>query len=468
MDVMHRATRPLNTIIIAGCGSHFRSVYLRVLERHSARLTIALAIDLQCEESRVLETFSESAIKPRSYLFLPDRLRNDITREDLHAALAGFPLSGRADGLLLCTEPKAHKAYLLWALGARIAVFTDKPITAFRNCDSFDSLLTDYELICAESKKTGTKVVVSCERRKHAGYSHVERFLRSFIEEQRVPITYVNAHFAGGIWVMPWEFAILENHPLKYGYGVLLHSGYHYIDLVSRLAELNCVLRDVDLERPTVRVNPAFPHDMDDALGQTVFDRLLPEQRRSEMARCLDRSSLMGYGEIDISMIGSYRAAGLKCLDFSLQLLSTSVSSRVDVGRRTGREPTAGRMRQEEILIHLGNLCTISIHSSPFAPLCQSARHDDFNITIACNPRVAKGRPLITVDRAELSRLNESLRDTDIMNVVARRSLVEDFINGLPSESEIGSHRATLVLLTEVFREMEREKERSRAGAANG
>ena len=37
---------------------------------------------------------------------------------------------------------------------------------------------------------------------------------------------------------MPHDL-LKENHPYKYGYGKLFHSGYHFIDLLSDLIKIN-------------------------------------------------------------------------------------------------------------------------------------------------------------------------------------------------------------------------------------
>ena len=38
--------------------------------------------------------------------------------------------------------------------------------------------------------------------------------------------------------MMPHDYDI-ENHPYKYGYGKLFHSGYHFIDLLAEFVKLN-------------------------------------------------------------------------------------------------------------------------------------------------------------------------------------------------------------------------------------
>jgi hypothetical protein len=69
---------------------------------------------------------------------------------------------------------------------------------------------------------------MSCERRMHQGFIFVKNYLSDLINRYRVPISYINIQFGGGVWLMPDEFN-RKNHPYKYGYGTIFHSGYHYL-----------------------------------------------------------------------------------------------------------------------------------------------------------------------------------------------------------------------------------------------
>lgn len=450
--------KTVRKVIVVGCGAHFFSVYLKVLEEYSAKVELVLAVDLECEQARVQQTFAKAAVAPKAYLFLPERLRVQPPLHELRTAFSARPEASDTDAVLICCEPKAHKSFALWAVDAGLAVFMDKPISAFADYQSVDSLETDFREILAASQERSARVVISCERRMHHGYRYIEEFIRQFIRHYRVPITYVNVHFGGGVWVMPWEFEHLENHPLKYGYGVLLHSGYHYVDLVARFAEMNCAIRDVSLHLPKVHVNASFPEDVFDAIGDQIYERVFVKPEIHEAVTKVERSRLRRFGEVDFSAIGSYRAAGKKCMDFSLQLIGTSVAARDNPARLSGRLPTGGRMRQEQVLIHLGNFCSISIHSSPYTNIDPHGPADEFNITIAMNPRIARETRVLRIDRAQLSQMYQDLPRNAVLNVFARKKLLRAFLDGDESFSELPSHRHSVVLLTELYRELRRSR----------
>lgn len=449
------STKPATRLIVVGCGPHFKQLYLAVLARYAENLKIVLAIDLQCEERRVREAFSRSRAGPSAYLFLPDSWRVNPQLVELRAALASRPEAATADAMLICTEPKARKCFILWALDNGIPVFMDKPVTAFRTYDDVESLQTDFAEILELRRRAGVRVVVSCERRMHIGYLYLESFLRQFIERQKVPITFANIHFGGGLWMMPSEYPVVENHPFKYGYGVLLHSGYHYVDLVARLAQLNCSIRDVALELPRVRVNASFPRDVLDAVGGDVYGLFTRDGGPRDIA-ANNTASLERFGEVDISAQGSYLAGGRKCFDFSLQLISTTVSARTDDSRRPGAGQTVGRMRQEQVVIHVGHLCSISVQSSSFGKIDPTSEGDDFNITIAMSPLSTAGPRVLRLDRKALSRLSGIPEDARL-NVLARQNMLRAFLAGRDARSELASHGPSIRLLTEIFSQVRRD-----------
>src|SRR6185503_10568513 len=51
----------------------------------------------------------------------------------------------------------------------------------------------------------------------------------------------IEVSYSDGEWRLPWEFH-RENHPHHRGYGMLHHSGYHFVDLIARLTALNDTL----------------------------------------------------------------------------------------------------------------------------------------------------------------------------------------------------------------------------------
>src|SRR5690242_3744973 len=103
-------------LIVIGCGPHFFDRYLSVLEEHTEQLDLVLAMDLECAEARVRAGFANRVQRPKRFLFLPDAWRVPPDVSELGRRLGAVAQDAQADAVLICTEPKAHKAFALWAL----------------------------------------------------------------------------------------------------------------------------------------------------------------------------------------------------------------------------------------------------------------------------------------------------------------------------------------------------------------
>src|SRR5712691_1341689 len=238
-----------------------------------------------------------------------------------------------------------------------------KPISAFTSFQRRHQLYADYVTLAALQETSRSRIVIACERRIHPGYKYFFSFLTDFMAKYRTPITSINVHFGAGNLVTQPEYESKENHPFKYGYGVLLHSGYHYIDLVARTAAMNRTLDADSNPSPVVR---------------TLFSRTLSMIDLPRTASCWHHdpsadcrppsfgepgSHCSEPGEVDVLASGYY--PGVIPLLFSMQLLGNTVSARQDF-RTTDGVVIPNRVRQESVLVHLGNWCSLNVSSCDY------------------------------------------------------------------------------------------------------
>ena len=66
----------------------------------------------------------------------------------------------------------------------------------------------------------------------------VKKELQKIVDKYQMPITNIEIFHSDGAWEFPHDMD-KENHPYKYGYGKLFHSGYHFIDLLSDFIKIN-------------------------------------------------------------------------------------------------------------------------------------------------------------------------------------------------------------------------------------
>jgi len=398
------------TIIIIGCGIHYREKYHAVLEKRGVE--IALLVDLKANKEIIRAFFEGRQLQPKHFLFLDNAYRNTLSVEQIEAWVAGLDLS-RVDGVLISTEPKVRKPYVIWAAQHGWDLFMDKPVTAFSSLDQISILESDTEEMISAVHKHQVRAVVSCERRAHLGYVWLKNYMNQLILQEQAPLTGIDIHFSGGVWKTPSEYLHDENHPFSYGYGILLHSGYHYIDLLVCLLALN---------------DPLFP---------------LTKYSLSTMAS----KPFEGSGETDFLMIGqAFSQTTVKTL-FSVKLFGTSVSTRRSKETNAKLE---GRVRQEKITLHFGHLSSIHLSSIAYKKLIPQ-EIEDFTITVMSSPILKKQHPLITLDRKDFSQIFLQLPLTASMNTFARQWQLEEFLEGRDGNSPLSSHRNTVAMLQRIY-----------------
>ncbi|WP_170117388.1 Gfo/Idh/MocA family oxidoreductase [Chitinophaga ginsengisoli] len=454
-------SRKIQHIIVVGCGLHFRERYYSVLQQQ-ADMRISMVIDLEAEEERIRHFFSDKSLTPEQYLFLPDQYRNDLTPEELDKLLCGRIYKKAIDAVIICTEPKAHKAYAIWAVRNNLHVFTDKPLTAFSSRQSSESLLQDFYDISGEIRNEQLNFVVSCERRAHTGYNYVRQFLSDLIRTYRVPITFIDIHFGGGMWNMPDELFYRENHPYKYGYGVMLHSGYHYIDLLFSLMSLNKILYP-DMHASTLHALAISPADHLGMIDQAVYERCLHTDRFSEYFQPDNISRLHDFGETDVTLSGDFKSNGKRISHYCLQLMETSASNRGWHQLPENTYISNGRLRQESVIIHVGPLCSIHISSHSLSKQQSADKTEHFTIEIINNTNVTGHAGYIQLNRKDITDMYPEMPLNKGMNVAARQWQLQNFLQGGDAHSSLSSHREGIAFIDKVYRQLQTNMEYANA-----
>jgi predicted dehydrogenase len=431
------SSQVIRNIILVGCGVHYREKYHAVLEKRGVGIT--LLIDLKANEKIIHTFFGDKQLKPKYFLFLDESYRNAISIACIEALIADMDLS-QVDGALISTEPKVRKPYAIWAAHRGWDLFMDKPITAFLGLDQMDALKSDFEEMLSSVNTHGVRTVVSCERRAHLGYIWLKSYINHLILEERAPLTGIDIHFAGGVWKTPNEYLLDENHPFNYGYGILLHSGYHYVDLLAYLLELNTPL----FSATSYSLNVMVSKPVDQFNRES---RLNGPYREEDFKEC---------GEVDFLMIGQAFKERAVMTNFSMKLFGTSVSARRS--RETSLK-LEGRIRQEKIILHFGHLSSIHLSSIAHRKLSpQEFPVEDFSITIMNSPLLKGQKPLVVLNRTDISQIFPQLPLTASMNSFARQWQLEEFLEGRDGNSPLSSHRSTMEMLHKIYNLLEENK----------
>lgn len=457
--------KEIQNLIVIGAGPHFRERHFKVLQEmrlHGKKIRLILVIDLIDQKNLVIKFFEENQFKSENYLFLPEECRYGIPSPQLDALIKAKINLEEVDGVIISTEPKVHKCFSLWAIQNGLHLFIDKPLTAFCSYEDMDTLFQDYLEIEEALEENKVNFVLSCERRAHAGYAYLKKYIKDIIHSYEIPITFIDIHFGGGKWYMPDEYFYLENHPYKYGYGVLLHSGYHYIDLLVTLLSLNEPIVPYSFDDIFLYSIFSTPYDLSQIIDNKIYRNLFKTNRFETLFKPQYVDQMRHFGEVDFMAIGNVKKNSKIVTNFSIQLLETTASKR-NWHELPENLYFMGRMRQESVIIHIGHLCSIHVKSHPISKLVENNKIEDFSIDIIHNSNLINRDALVQIKRSDLSKFSEDLLETDSMNVKARNSQLIDFLNMRDGSSSLKSHKPTIQLLDAIYGQIKRE----RAGNSN-
>jgi len=369
-------------------------------------------------------------------IYLPNN-SNKIVGEKMISSF--LPSNYSADKAIISSEPQHRSAYYKWCIKNNISVFADKPLTVFKKDGC---VYEDY--IFFEKMMKGSKInfIISCERRSHKGYNYISDYLKKIISKYKVPITHISIHHAGGNCITGNEILKRENHPFKHGYGILYHTGYHYIDLLANLLILNKILLPDFMKKYELNANSIS------SIEQNNIFSNINESSVSKFKKHINNSLNTSYGEYDLTSCGVFYSNGQPVTTISLTLLGNSLSLRKS-SKDNYYKALEGRLRQEKIIIHLGNICSIHINSLPLKKI-NNDKFENFDITILNHTSILNEKSIISLDRNDLSIINKDLPLNQSMNRNSRVWQLKKFLENKKTNSEYETHKESIKLLKKL------------------
>lgn len=457
---------PLKNILFVGLGPHARRIYYPLLEKYAEQydLRVPLLVDLADQRDRIESYLAQHKLQPQEVLYLDTGQRQSQALDaHLLKRLDELVAAGQIDGMILSTEPAAHKPYLLWAVQHDIDVLMDKPITApldpTTDPAAARQIFEDYVEIEQHLRRSRANVIVQCQRRSHAGYQFIRQYLADFVQQYQVPLSFLDIYHADGMWAMPNELFERENHPYKYGYGKLMHSGYHFIDLFAWLTGVNDLVAYKSQDTADLVVRRFRPYDFLHQMDAANYGLLLGSD---EFGSYFDPAMLehaRSMGEIDAYILCQLKRGDVVVTTGSINLQQNSFSRRAWVNLPEDIYKGNGRVRHERMTVQVANLLNIQVHSYQSYEVNKrdvdttGAGHEHhFEIYIFRNSHVVGGEPLEKFDIGEFTEAYHR-GDQSFLghNEQAREVHFLDFLEGRPGASPFFSHRRTNLLLSHIY-----------------
>jgi hypothetical protein len=464
----------MKNVAIIGLGPHARRIYYPYLERryetkHDVQLK--LVVDLDMNKKIIQDYIDSKKLKPEKTVFLGAKSQINPTVIDTKVRRLLQEL--KITHVILATEPKAHKIYLEECIRQKIPVLTDKPITApiglmpdpkfIELQDRFTAaqrVKADViELIKSIEENPGARVLVQAQRRQHKGYELVRERLRGIVKEYEIPITYLQIHHSDGMWNMPNEILIREGHPYKYGYGKLMHSGYHFLDLMYSFLNINLLLEHKRPDHLSIFNQVLRPFDHYEILNETDYTKLLGKRDIRLPSNTHGDNDYLTYGELDSYSQLQLSRDNKVLTTVQMSLMQSGFSQRAWAELPEDTYKGNGRVRHEFINIHVGPLYSVQVHSYQASEARDDLESEDvvggknhFDVYIFKNSNLLGGKPFERIEFGKDHHLKHANGPYYLgQNEEPRYQIVDELLDDLPSNSELSTHLTTNALMSAFY-----------------
>lgn len=429
-------------LLLVGVGPHAHFKHLPLIQK-AVRTGLAASwsiLELDTARPRIEELVRALPVKPKRVVYVPDRRdRGQWYTSDSDDALDEIAAGMPSLKVVISTEPKAHFPYLKWCIAHRRDCLVDKPITIpmapGRVIDPGRITTELMELIETARENPGVYSVMT-PRRYHRVYEMVRRYVGGWVRRFGVPVTYLSIYHGEGVWNTPAEYLEREDHPYKYGYGKLLHSGYHYVDILARLLDLSTPADGTEIDLVSCVARPGDQ--------QAQMAPLYPRLEGAPSA--VEPAGGHPFGDTDVvaSFAARKKDTGEVVTLGNLALLQTTTSLRswwplpADVYNKTGR------FGVEDIRLNLGFLASVNVRILK-VPVDVQGRNiktrDELDVTVWRNGNL--------LDRSSLDRRYRKGAESYLED--GRWRLFKSWLRGRETKSRIEQHLRSVQILEQML-----------------
>ncbi|RDU22384.1 Gfo/Idh/MocA family oxidoreductase [Anaerosacchariphilus polymeriproducens] len=435
-------------VVLVGLGPHAKRIYMQCFKDN--HIQPVLIIEVQSKANEVTNYIEVNKLPIKTY-FINDKYRysSKLSKED-NRKIIEIIQSMNITHAIISTEPKAHYMYLCFFLKHNINVLVDKPLTAPINVSTDVNramqIEKDYKIIkklYTKAKKNNTILQIQCQRRWHKGYRFVHNLANEIVEKYQIPITAIQLSHCDGMWNMPDEFITRENHPYKYGYGKLFHSGYHFIDLLSWFEGINDILEDKRPNNIELYASAVKPSDFMQIINKNNYNNIFNSHKYDSIFDNIDKYKFEKFGELDIYSILQFKKDDKVISTANISLMQDGFSRRSWEKLPEDTYKSNGRVRHEYMNIEIGPLMNIQIHSYQSKEIKDRIKGkldigevEHFNVYVFKNIDLIGGQPLekytlrdFFENEKQMLGYNESAREACFREFVEKKVTRDTFLD---------------------------------------
>lgn len=447
-------------VILVGLGPHAKRIYMKCFEVNKMEPT--LIVDLESKKVEIEKYVKDNNLSTE-LLFLDDIERNvlELAKDSQKKIIERIQALGITHAII-STEPKAHYAYIRFFLKNNIHVLVDKPLTAPINVSIKEEMAKkikeeyeDIKTLYCQAKQNNVIFQVQCQRRWHKGYQLVHQLAEETVEKYNIPITAIQITHCDGMWNMPDEFITRENHPYKYGYGKLFHSGYHFVDLAAWFESINYNLENKASDNVELYATAVRPSDFMGMIDKQDYQQLFGNHKFDQIFDNIEDYHFDKYGEIDLYSLIQFKRREKVISTITLNLMQNGFSRRSWNAIPEDTYKANGRVRHEYMNIEIGPLMNIQIHSYQSKEIKDKIEGktgvgevEHFDIFVYRNVDLIGGVPM---EKFTLNDLYKGISNMQGYNEEARESCFSEFINCNIKGDPIFEHELGIEILTKEY-----------------
>ncbi|TLG01805.1 hypothetical protein FEK35_23385 [Nocardia cyriacigeorgica] len=384
-------------------------------------------IDLESEREQIEARLREVPLAPRHVHYLPDPgPEHTVPEAWIRQAFARVTDSSGPIRTYIATEVKAHEPYLRYCVENGIDSLVEKPVIAPLQGGRFAPMQITPIMtrLIDTAHQTGASHSVMTLSRYHRIYN--DRLLAGIADRASTwgaPVTSLHLRCAGGVWNRHDEYKSREDHPYKYGYGMMLHGAYHYIDLAVQALQLNRVAqaeRRLQFQVNAFAVSPADQH------------LRIPVAAAARIAdHGMTGDSATKYGETDVTAVfrlidvDSGRTVTVGTLAFE----QTTPSVRDWAQFPPGTYNKNGRTSAVDVEIGLSTLFSSHVHCYDI-PTGDPDKIDAFaRITTRANAALNPAEQYVTTEEHH-----------GVFHSDSNRALMSEWLQGTETRSQLADH----------------------------
>lgn len=430
-------------LVVIGFGSIVYKKYIECIKiaQNSGFIDSYSVIDLKSQELTIRSRLKNTKFQPENVFLLSTNNVLDQLNVSREFILIMNQLRKRRIKVYIATEVRAHEAYLRYCIKNNLDSLTEKPVIAPIVNNSFAPRLIMnrmHSLINRTKVQTAKHSVMSMDRYHDIYNGILIKKLKKNIIKWRAPITSLHLRYSGGVWNSQKEFKQREDYPYKYGYGMLMHGAYHYVDFLGQILTLNKIIFKKTNLVLTLSSQAAYPNDQ--------IERIPKKFSNSINDYCLT-NRLEGdgtYGETDIvsSFCLKIKNTGRIITLGTLALEQTTPSIRSWSNLPSTIYNKNGRVASADFEAQLSTLYSIKVNSYDY-PSKGTKNLDKISATVEIlertNASLIKDMPYIT-------RHNYH----KVINSDSNRKLLSAWLEGKEKISLLSEHGITMKIIQQI------------------